>query len=411
MIGRTNAISGTAGASLSLVVTVKAGAAVTATKGSKVVSGTASSSGSCVLKLPEAGTWTVTATLSGQTSDTKTVSVVDSYAVSLTFFSATINVTAPSGATVTLKKGGATVESKTSTGTVVFTVGETGTYTVEATQNGQSTSGTVNVVSGTTSYSLTLAFVSSTLNSNSWATIKSVSDAGQGANYWSVGDRKAVTINGTVGSRTFSSETTYAFILGFNHNAGYEGANRIHFQLAKTAVSGGTDVGFTDSSYNSTGSSAAFRMNTTNTNVGGWAASYMKNTICPAFKSALPSDLRAVLKSVTKYTDNTGNASGSVEANVTATTEEIFLLSEYEVFGTIARGNTYEANKQAQYAYYSAGNSKIKYRDSATTTAVFWWLRSPRASSSTVFVYVNTGGTVYSDGAYSSLAFAPGFCV
>lgn len=410
MIGRTNATSGAAGASLSLVVTVKAGAAVTATKGSKVVSGTASSSGSCVLKLPEAGTWTVTATLSGQTSDTKTVSVVDSYAVSLTFFSATITVSVDSGATVTLKKGGSTIETKTSTGTAVFTVSETGTYTVEATKNGQSTSGTVNVVSGTTSYSLTLAFVSSTLNSNSWATIKSVSDAGQGANYWSVGDRKAVTINGTVGSRTFSSETTYAFILEFNHNAGYEGANRIHFQLAKTAVSGGTDVGFTDSSYNSTGSSAAFRMNTTNTNVGGWSSSYMRSTICPAFKNALPSDLRAVLKSVTKYTDNTGNKS-TAEANVTATTDTIFLLSEYEVFGTIAYANTYEANKQVQYAYYSAGNSKIKYRDSATTTAVNWWLRSPRRSNATYFVYVYTGGTVSYIGAIYSLAFAPGFCV
>ena len=122
------------------------------------------------------------------------------------------------------------------------------TYTVEATQNGQSTSGTVNVVSSTTSYSLTLSFVSATLNSNSWATIRSVSDNGQGANYWSVGDRKAVTLNGTVGSLTLSNFATYAFILGFNHNAGYEGSNRIHFQLAKTAVSGGTDVALCDSS-------------------------------------------------------------------------------------------------------------------------------------------------------------------
>lgn len=411
MIGRTNATGGAAGASLSLVVTVKAGASVTATKGSRTVRGTASSSGSCTLKLPEAGTWTVTATLGGQTSDTKTISVVDSYAVSLTFYSATISVTAPSGATVTLKKGGSTLQTKTSTGTVAFTVTETGTYTVEATQNGQSTSGTVNVVSSSTSYSLTLSFVSTTLNSNSWATIRSVSDKGQGANYWSVGDRKAVTLNGTVGSRTFSSETTYAFILGFNHNSGYEGSNRIHFQFAKTAVSSGTDVAFTDSSYNSTGSSAAFRMNTTNTNVGGWAASYMKKTICPAFESVVPSDLRSNLKSVTKYTDNVGNASGSVESNVTATTEKFFLLAEYEVFGTIARGNTYEANKQAQYDYYRAGNSKIKYRDSATTTAVFWWLRSPRAGISASFVFVITGGTVGYAGAYLSLAFAPGFCV
>ncbi len=296
---------------------------------------------------------------------------------------------------MTLKKGGSTIGTKTSTGTAVFTVYETGAYTVEATLNGQSTSGTVNVVSSTTAYSLTLSFVSSTLNNNSWAVIKSVSDKGQGANYWSVGDRKAVTINGTVGSRTFSNETTYAFILGFNHNSGYEGSNRIHFQLAKTGLTGGADVGFTDGSYNSTGSSAAFRMNTSNTNSGGWNSSYMRGTICPAFKNALPSDLRAVLKTVTKYTDNNAGGSGSVEANVTATTDTIFLLAEYEVFGTIARGNTYEANKQAQYDYYKAGNSKVKYRDTATTTAVLWWLRSPYRSNSNRFVLVFTDGTVY----------------
>mgnify|MGYP006971551763 CR=1 FL=1 len=44
MIGRTNATGGAAGTSLSLVVSVKAGSAVTATKGSRTVTGTASKS-------------------------------------------------------------------------------------------------------------------------------------------------------------------------------------------------------------------------------------------------------------------------------------------------------------------------------------------------------------------------------
>lgn len=186
MIGRTNAVS-KPGVELSLVVSVTSGAAVTATKGSKTVNGTAAG-GSCVLSLPEAGTWSVKATLNGKTSDTKNVSVVDSYAVALTFFSATITVNVDSGASVTLKKGGTTIATKTSNGTAVFTVTETGAYTVTATKNGQTTSGSVNVVSGATSYSLTLSFVSSTLNNNEWSVIKSVSDKGQGANYWSIGD-------------------------------------------------------------------------------------------------------------------------------------------------------------------------------------------------------------------------------
>ena len=418
MIGRTNAVS-KPGVELSLVVSVTSGAAVTATKGSKTINGTAAG-GSCTLALPEAGTWSVKATLNGQTSDTKNVSVVDSYAVALTFFSATITVNVDSGASVTLKKGGTTIATKTSNGTAVFTVTETGAYTVTATKNGQTTSGSVNVVSSATSYSLTLSFVSSTLNNNEWSVIKSVSDAGQGANYWSIGDRKAVTLNGTVGKLSLSNVTTYAFIIGFNHNASVEGTNRIHFQLAKTALSGGTDVCLCDSSYNSTVSTTGyFSMNSSRTNSGGWASSQMRTNICGTSLSSysgtiiavIPAALRAVLKSVTKYTDNTANGGGSTASYVTATTDYFFLLSEFEVFGSISYGNTNEKNKQAQYAYYSAGNSKIKYKHDGTSTAAYWWLRSPNASYSTYFVSVNTDGTVYNYSAYTSLGFAPGFCV
>lgn len=418
MIGRTNAVS-KPGVELSLVVSVTSGAAVTATKGSKTVNGTAAG-GSCTLALPEAGTWSVKATLNGQTSDTKSVSVVDSYAVALTFFSATITVNVDSGASVTLKKGGTTIATKTSNGTAVFTVTETGAYTVTATKNGQTTSGSVNVVSGTTSYSLTLSFVSSTLNNNEWSVIKSVSDAGQGANYWSIGDRKAVTLNGTVGKLSLSNVTTYAFIIGFNHNASVEGSSRIHFQLAKTALSGGTDVCLCDSSYNSAVSTTGyFSMNSSRTNSGGWASSQMRTNVCGTSLSSysgtiiavIPAALRAVLKSVTKYTDNTANGGGSTASYVTETTDYFFLLSEFEVFGSISYGNTNEKNKQAQYAYYSAGNSKIKYKHDGTSTAAYWWLRSPGASNSSTFVFVNTDGTVSNVTASFSLGFAPGFCV
>ena len=410
-IGRTNAV-GKAGTQFSLVVTVETGSLVTATKGTRSVSGTAVN-GSCVLTLPEAGTWTVTATRDGQTSDTKTVSVVDSYAVTLTFFSATITVTAPSGAVVTLKKGGSTVDSKTSTGTVVFTVYETGEYTVEATQGGQSTSGTVNVVSSTTSYAITLSFVSDTLNDNDWDTISAVADEGQGANYWAIGDRKQVTLNGKLSKLSLSNYSTYAFIIGFNHNSSREGSGRIHFQIGKTALTGGTDIclisGYSDDS--------DFYMNTSNTNSGGWKDSYMRNNICGTSKTSytgtiigvIPAALRAVLKSVTKYTNNNGSSSSS--SAVTATTDYFFLLSEYEVFGNITYANNYEANYQQQYAYYSAGNSKVKYRHDQTGSSVAWWLRSPLAGNSSSFVRVNADGSVGASGASASLGFAPGFCV
>lgn len=409
------------GTELKIIVSVSSGATVTATKGSLSVSGT-SVNGTCTLTVPEVGTWSVKATLGGQTSDTKSVSVVDNYAVALTFFSATITVNVDSGASVTLKKGGATIATKTSNGTAVFTVTETGTYTVTATKDGWTTSDSVNVVSGTTSYALTLSFVSSTLNNNEWSVIKSVSDAGQGANYWSVGDCKAVTLNGTVGHLSLSNYTIYAFILGFNHNAELEGQNRIHFQLGKTALSGGTDVALCDSSYNTNVSTTGyFSMTSSRTNSGGWKSSQMRTNICGTSLSdysgtilaVIPAALRAVLKSVTKYTDNTAGGAGSVESYVTATADYFFLLSEFEISGSINYANTNEASKQAQYSYYSAGNSKIKYKHNGTTIAAFQLLRSPRAGASYSFVHWDANGIVGGNfwDATVSLGFPPGFCV
>ena len=269
---------------------------------------------------------------------------------------------------------------------------------------------------GGTGYDINFLTADPVLNNNDWATISAYSSAGTAANYWAIGDRKAVTLNGTVGNFTFSSVATYAFIIGFNHNSSYEGSNRIHFQFGKTALTGGADVCFIDSKYGSNVSATGyFSMNSSNTNVGGWSSSQMRSLLGTSLSSysgkfigALPSDLRAVLKSVSKYTDNAGDGSTSA-ANVTATTDYLFLLAEFEVFGTIAMANTNESAKQAQYAYYSAGNSKIKYKHTDTATAARWWLRSPRSSNSTDFVYAN--GSVGTGAAYNSYGVAPGFCV
>ena len=260
--------------------------------------------------------------------------------------------------------------------------------------------------------------VSPILDENDWTTIREVSDAGQGANYWSIGDRKEVTLNGTVGHLSLSNYTTYAFIIGFNHNASVEGANRIHFQLAKTDLSGGKDVALCDSKYmNGVSATGYFSMNSSDTNSGGWKSSQMRTNICGTSLSSysgtiiavIPAELRAVLRSVTKYTDNTGN---SVEASaVTATTDYFFLLSQYEVFGKTSKSNPNEASKQAQYAYYAAGNSKIKYKHSAMTTAVLWWLRSACYYNGNNFLLVVTTGSVDLGGSNFSLGFAPGFCV
>ncbi len=75
---------GGSGAEILLAVSVASGAVVTAAKGSLMVTGVAVN-GLCTLSIPEAGEWTVSATLEDMTSDTQTVTVVGNYSSALTF--------------------------------------------------------------------------------------------------------------------------------------------------------------------------------------------------------------------------------------------------------------------------------------------------------------------------------------
>ena len=332
--------------------------------------------------------------------------------------SGTITVTRPGSGTVTASSGSTNIATVSVSGT---------TITVTAKATGSATI-TVNVGADTNytapsskTFTVAVTLVSKTLSSNSWAVIKAVSDAGQGANYWSVGATKSVTINGKVGATTISSLKVDAFIIGFNHNSGKEGGNRIHFLLGKISSK---FVGLVDSNYSSTTStSGAFTMNTSNTNSGGWGSSQMRSKVLGSASSptsptantllaALPADLRAVMKSCTKYTDNKGG--GNTASNVSSTTDYLFLLSEYEVFATHQYCNDAEPNYQAQYDYFKAGNSKVANKHSATGTAAVWWLRSPYyygINGSNYFCAVSASGSLGYYDAYGAYGVVPGFVV
>ena len=270
---------------------------------------------------------------------------------------------------------------------------------------------TVKVAAGTNhtapsdkTINVTVSLPDTSLANNTPDIIAAAAKSGQAANYWSVGDKVGIAVNGSFGGLSYNN-TVYAFILGFNHNSSVEGGNSIHFQFGKTAA--GVDIAFVNS-YGSTGT--GFCMNTSNTNSGGWNNSYMRKTICPAFLAALPTAWQNIIAACTKYSDNTGGGSNTA-SYVTATSDKIWLLSEMEVQGTRSYANSAEANYQKQYDYYRNGNSKVKYQHTATTSACHWWLRSVYASITSNFCRVNTGGSANNYIAYSSYGFAPGFKV
>lgn len=280
------------------------------------------------------------------------------------------------------------------------------------------------------------------LEGATWAAISAISAAGTGENYFAVGDTKSVYLKGTMGTKRLDT-TLKVYILGFNHNSEVEG-NGIHFGTFKTAD--GVDVCLEDGQYYTSITDGTKRFNTNHagfSNNGGWAGcdlrydilgstnvrpseyNVQKTTSCVGYDATstcatnpvantlmacLPAELRAVMKPITKWTNNVGGKVDTEEM-VTASVDYLPLLSEFEIFGTHTYANSYEQNHQQQYAYFAAGNSARKNRHSDTDAAADWWTRSPAVDTSKVCVAGGSNGVTWSFANTYSLGVAPVFMV
>ena len=141
------------------------------------------------------------------------------------------------------------------------------------------------------------------------------------------------------------------------------------------------------------------QMNSGRTNNGGWTNCAMRSTHLPAILDLMPAEVQAAIREVQKKT-SAGNQSSSIQT----TNDKLFLLSEIEIFGS----TTYSlAGEGTQYAYYQAGNSKVKNR---IGSADFWWGRSPWFASSTAFCSVTNTGAANANDAIGSFGVSFAFC-
>ena len=157
-IGRVN--TGGGGSGGTLTVTGIAGHTVTATKDGKTYTRTFNSSGVAVFKGLSTGTWALTMTGDGQTA-TRTVDVNADYAITITYFSATISITYPAGSTCkATHTDGTVLNAPDTSGTWACVVPKSGTWTIlaEDTSAGKSKSVDVSITTDGQSESVTLAY-------------------------------------------------------------------------------------------------------------------------------------------------------------------------------------------------------------------------------------------------------------
>ena len=208
---------------------------------------------------------------------------------------------------------------------------------------------------------------------NTWEQIIMACQLNEVPDAWAIADSKLMTINGT----------DYQIdIIGKNHDDYSDGSGKapLTFQLHDC--------------YGTT-----YAMESSNTNANGWDGCAMRKTHLPVIKALMPTAVQNAIKNVNKLT-SAGNKSATIET----TQDDLFLLSEVEIFGSTSYS---VAGEGSQYAYYSAGNSKIKNRNGS---AGFWWERSPTASYTTNFCFVHSSGDAGHGNAIRSYDVAPAFC-
>lgn len=142
-----------------IVVNVDSGSTVTATLGSCVLTGTASN-GQVMFRVPRAGSWAIKGTLNGN-SATATVSITErrqKKSVTLSYFTATIAVTWPSGSTCTAKCGTTVLTAPDTSGSYTFTVHAAGSWVVSCSGGGNSATATVSITATGQNKSVSLAY-------------------------------------------------------------------------------------------------------------------------------------------------------------------------------------------------------------------------------------------------------------
>ena len=294
------------------------------------------------------------------------------YALSQKGSPAEVHVIADNGTQVTMTKGGKTLTAMVSGGEAVLYPTELGEWTIKYTfDSSQKTKQwKLEVIGIVYVYPFTIG---DNLNDTDWADIDICGRMGMAQQFFKVGDSKTVNIGGT---------NYEVQIIGFNHDDKVSGGKAAYsFQLVDCL-------------------NQTQQMNTSNTNTGGWNGSAMRGRMS-TYKSQLPATLRNVIKTVKKKSGTGGGSSSGTQQ----TNDDLFLLSEIEIFGT----TTYSvAGEGTQYEWYKAGNSRIK---KVNGSAGSWWERSPYSGNTDAFCYVNSSGTASRSTAGSSNGVSFGFCV
>lgn len=290
-------------------------------------------------------------------------------------------VLASSGVTVTAQSGSDTKTAvAASNGMATFKGLPYGDWTFSATISGAVKSKSVAIDTQKVQYLPLLP-----LNDLSWAQINALGTAGVLGKMFALGDTKDVTLSG-IGTMTLQ-------IADFDHD---------YLSGATTAKKAAVTFLCKNLLYQT------YQMNSSNINSGGFPSSALCSALNGSIYNALPSDLKAVIKTAYKWY-GTGNSS----SNGKWSGHKLWLPLTFEMFGESSYSPATErtTGNARQYPIFTDNASRIKKMNNGGGPASYYWLASPYASFSDGFCYVNDDGSSNNYAASYSFGVSFGLCV
>ncbi|HIU80609.1 MAG TPA: leucine-rich repeat domain-containing protein [Candidatus Coproplasma excrementipullorum] len=243
--------------------------------------------------------------------------------------------------------------------------------------------------------------INPTFSENSWLMIKEAFTSGIAKQFWNVGDTKEVTLTDGYTYHIRIADMTD----GRYTKADGSGSTRGVFEFVELLP---TSYAINPSQVTDGGSTCY--------TAGGWAMSYMKNTVMDVTVwNMLPDDLKQAISEITlneySYTSPSPRSSDN----------KLFLPAETEVFASrhnSAEGYQSGCVKYTQWEYYDAittadssscpERQKQKVNSTSNNT---WWLRSPYSGGTNSFCFVSDSGYYSNSAAYYYYGVSPCFAI
>lgn len=330
---------------------------------------------------------------------------------------ATVTVKAPSsdlyGKAVKLTVGSNTLTSTfSSSGTAVFSVPWTGTASIVCSISSGLADASLNIAA-MTSYTVTIGYIKYVTWANGTdAEVKAMLDAHYAnkikiSNFWAVGDTRSVSLTAmaaTYVGESHRAQTVRLAILDFDHDDLVTAING----HSKAAITVGQVDCLMDAA--SASNSVKGAENTENGYMNGnmsagnsWSNCSRRSWCNNVYLNALPANIKNLVKQVNKKT-----SAGNTSTSILTTSEKVFLLSEYEMFGTTTKSVIAEGT---QYTYYKTASNRSKNpKWNGVNGSCMYWERSPNAGAYG-FCSIYNNGTASEGNMAGKYGICPNFCL